>query len=101
MCCRTLLDPAAREVLKPTLLELCRQSFKQLLDKEKAAQAKQVKGIIHAQTRTCTYFRAQQSSPSPPRMCAGFSPCLRLLRLNSHCRDDEGRVTKMLLCWWD
>lgn len=42
MCCRTLLDPAAREVLKPTLLELCRQSFKQLLDKEKAAQAKQV-----------------------------------------------------------
>lgn len=43
MCCRTLLDPAAREVLKPTLLELCRQSFKQLLDKEKAAQAKQVR----------------------------------------------------------
>lgn len=42
MCCRTLLDPAAREVLKPTLLELCRQSFKKLLDKEKAAQAKQV-----------------------------------------------------------
>ena len=42
MCCRTLLDPEAREVLKPTLLELCRESFKQLLDKEKAAQAKQV-----------------------------------------------------------
>lgn len=42
MCCRTLLDPVAREVLKPTLLELCRDSFKQLLDKEKAAQAKQV-----------------------------------------------------------
>lgn len=44
MCCRTLLDPAARKVLKPTLLEMCRQSFKQLLDKEKAAQAKQVRG---------------------------------------------------------
>lgn len=43
MCCRTLLDPDAREVLKPTLLELCRRSFKQLLDKEKAAQAKQVR----------------------------------------------------------
>lgn len=42
MCCRTLLDPAARAVLKPTLLDLCRQSFQQLLDKEKAAQAKQV-----------------------------------------------------------
>lgn len=42
MCCRTLLDPSARAVLKPTLLDLCRQSFQQLLDKEKAAQAKQV-----------------------------------------------------------
>eukprot|EP00752_Nemacystus_decipiens_P004504 g4112.t1 len=65
MCCRTLLDPEAREVLKPTLLELCRQSFKQLLDKEKAAQAKQaeeMEGRPRSQPDDLINFRQLRSN---------------------------------------
>eukprot|EP00903_Cladosiphon_okamuranus_P009825 g9338.t1 len=65
MCCRTLLDPTAREVLKPTLLELCRQSFKQLLDKEKAAQAKQaeeMEGRPRSQPDDLINFRQLRSN---------------------------------------
>ncbi|CAM9459066.1 unnamed protein product, partial [Hapterophycus canaliculatus] len=65
MCCRTLLDPAARAVLKPTLLELCRQSFKQLLDKEKAAQAKQaeeMEGRPRSQPDDLINFRQLRSN---------------------------------------
>ncbi|CAM9398670.1 unnamed protein product, partial [Scytosiphon promiscuus] len=65
MCCRTLLDPAARAVLKPTLLELCRDSFKQLLDKEKAAQAKQaeeMEGRPRSQPDDLINFRQLRSN---------------------------------------
>lgn len=63
MCCRTLLDPLAREVLKPTLLKLCRESFKQLLDKEKAAQAKQVRLLLSGEMVCIKLHMTAQSGP--------------------------------------
>lgn len=79
MCCRTLLDPAARKVLKPTLLELCRQSFKQLLDKEKAAAAKQVRFFIYRVEFYCSRTKKKQLLLGP-RCC--FPSCKHFIALS-------------------
>lgn len=83
MCCRTLLDPAAREVLKPTLLDLCRQSFKQLLDKEKAALAKQASRLASL-TRARSGGVAGFPLHSCGLVCAGWL-CFRQRSRESSC----------------